>query len=75
MTVVRVREATHQTLSELARETHRPMGDVLDNAVEQYRRAVILDAADLAYSAWRNANPQDDDERAWEGTLRDGLAD
>jgi predicted transcriptional regulator len=72
MSVVRVRDETHQALADLARETKRPMGDVLDYAVEQYRRAVILEAADRGYAAWRAGNANDDD-RIWEGTLRDGL--
>lgn len=75
MTVVRVRDATHHTLAELAGQQGRAMGDVVDDAVEQYRRAVILDLTDSGYAAWRAANPTDPDDRVLEGSLRDGLTD
>lgn len=72
---MRVREATHSKLSELATSTNRPIVDVLEEAVERYRREVLLDAADRAYAAWREEHGEDDDGRAWDTTLRDGLAD
>lgn len=73
---MRVREATHSKLTELANSSHRPIVDVLEEAVERYRRDVLLDSADRAYAAWRQEHGEDDDDqRAWDATLRDGLTE
>lgn len=73
---MRVREATHSKLAELSIRTHRPIVDVLDVAVERYRREVLLESADRAYAAWRHEHSKDDDEqRVWDTTLQDGLTD
>lgn len=73
---MRVREATHSKLADLANSTNRPIVDILEEAVERYRREVLLESADRAYAAWRHEQGEDDDDqRAWDTTLRDGLTD
>lgn len=72
---VRISPDTHQTVSALARATRRPMGEVIDLAVERYRRDVLLDAADEAYAAADARGDRDTDEVLWEMTVADGLPD
>lgn len=76
-TTIRVSEKTRATLHELARDAGLPMAEVVEQAIEQYRRQRILDAANAAYAALR-ADPaawaEVQAERAvWDTTLADGL--
>jgi hypothetical protein len=76
-TTVRVTERTHAVLRELAAVTGEPLQQVLEEAVERYRRERFF--ADLHAAYARLA----DDRAAWEeeleeraeldGTLADGL--
>lgn len=78
-TTVRVSERTHQVLRELAAATGEPLQQVLEEAVERYRRVQFF--ADLRDAYARLAA----DPTAWndelaeraelEGTLEDGLDD
>lgn len=76
-TTVRLAEETRATLRELARQRGEPMSVVLDKAVEAYRRQCLFEQANAAYAALRSdpeAWAQEQDERrAWEGTLADDL--
>jgi predicted kinase len=75
--LVRIGEKTHETLRQLAKETHLPMQEIMAQAVEHYRRQRILAATNEAFaalqadpSAWREI----EEERAiWDATLMDGL--
>ncbi len=74
---VPISEASHRTLDELTQQTGRPVQDILDRAIEDYRRKVFLDAVNAGYAALR-ADPQawadEQAERAaWDATLMDGL--
>lgn len=76
-TTIRVSEKTHRTLTKLAREAGTPMSDLVEHAIELYRRQRILAEANAAYAALRS------DPEAWaevqaerellEATLGDGL--
>jgi hypothetical protein len=68
---VRVKARTHSLLKQMAQHERRPIPDVLDAAVERYRRAQLFEAADVAY---RRAGAKRDPELdAWENALADGL--
>ncbi|HEY8806863.1 MAG TPA: toxin-antitoxin system protein [Candidatus Limnocylindria bacterium] len=69
---VRVPGSTHEALKELARESGKPMSEVLAQAVENYRRHVFLALAVAAYGASTAATP---DDELWERTVADGLVD
>jgi predicted DNA-binding protein len=76
-TTIRVSEKTRDTLHALARDVGVPMAEVVELAIEQYRRQRILDAANAEYAALR-ADPEAwaevQAERAvWDVTLADGL--
>ena len=68
---VRVKARTHSLLKQMAQHQRRPIPDVLDDAVERYRRAELFEAADAAY---RHAGAKNDrDLDAWQNALADGL--
>ena len=50
-TTVRITPHGHVLLGELARETGSPMTEILDAALESYRRQRLLDQANTAYDA------------------------
>lgn len=77
MPTARVSEKARRMLRELARETGRTMQEVLEEAIEAYRRRVFLERCNAAYAALRS-DPQAWEEemqerREWEGTLADDL--
>jgi hypothetical protein len=72
-----VSEKTHQTLRELAERTGKAIPDLLDQAVEDYRRKAFLEAVNAAYAAVR-ADPKawaevEEERRSMAGSLMDGL--
>jgi predicted transcriptional regulator len=76
-TTIRVSLRTRDELQDLARRAGMSMQQVLDQALEQYRRRQILDMTNAAYAALQ-ANPAAwadlHEERAqWDATLSDGL--
>jgi hypothetical protein len=79
MSTIRISEKTRDTLRALARTDATPMSDVLDRAVELYRRRRLLDAHNAAYAELRGdpaASATFEAEQAdWDATLMDGLAD
>lgn len=73
---VRIKPETHAKLRSLADESGQSMPEVLEQAVESFRREVFLDAADAAYAALKRdakAWQAELEERAiWEVTFADG---
>ena len=74
---VRIRPATRKTLVELAQATQSSPQNVLDSAVESYRRHIFLKGANQAYArlrkspkAWAAYRAELDD---WETLSNDGL--
>jgi hypothetical protein len=78
-TTIRVSKKTHRTLTVLSQEQQASMTDLIDAAVELYRRQQLLQATNAAYAALRadSAAWQElqDERAAWEGTVGDGLID
>jgi predicted transcriptional regulator len=76
-TTIRVSTKTQQTLRQLAAQAGMPMQDVVDQAIELYRRKQLLDAANAAYAAIRDqpavVQEMMDERAAWDVTLADGL--
>jgi predicted transcriptional regulator len=78
-TTVRVSEHTHELLRKLAAATGEPLQQVLERAVEHYRRQQFYAEFNAAYERLR-ADPvaweEELAERAeWDATLADGLDD
>ncbi|MBK9712007.1 MAG: ribbon-helix-helix protein, CopG family [Kouleothrix sp.] len=77
MSTIRVSDKTHHALRELAVSSGTSMNDVIERAVEAYRRQQIIDQANAQYAALR-ADPAawaevQAERAAWENTLADGL--
>ena len=62
---IRVRPATRKTLAQLAAQTHSSVQNVLDAAVEAYRRQVFLEQTNQALAELRQ------DDRAWQEYRRE----
>ena len=76
--VVRIGLGAHGVLRDIAKRTGRSMQEVLDEAVERYRREQFLREVNAGYArlreapeTWRVAQRE---MRAWEATLADGLS-
>jgi hypothetical protein len=68
---------TWQTLRELAEQSGKTIQDILDQAVEDYRRKLFLDAVNACYAALR-ADPEawaevEAERQYMAGSLMDGL--
>jgi predicted transcriptional regulator len=76
---VRIDSATHKMLQSLSAQTGRKMQEILGEAVELYRRKLLLDKANAAFAAMKadsQAWKEEQEERAaWDVTLLDGLKD
>lgn len=74
---VRIDSSTHKMLQSLSAQTGRKMQEILGEAVELYRRKLLLDKANAAFAALKadsEAWKEEQEERAaWDVTLLDGL--
>ncbi len=77
MATVRVTEKTRAVLRALARERDVPIHEVVERAVELYRRQQVLEATNAAYAALRADSAAweelEAERRLWDATLADGL--
>ncbi len=76
---IRVSGRSHQTLSTLSEQLHQPITTIMDEAVEAYRRKIVMERTNAAYAAlkadakaWKAYQQE---AREWDGTLLDGLTD
>lgn len=72
-----ISETTQKVLCELVEQTGKTMTEVLDKALDDYRRKLFIEAVNAGYAALR-ADPQawaDElaERKLWEATLMDGL--
>jgi hypothetical protein len=77
--IVRIRPDTHAKLKQLAKAEGESMPDVLDRAVEAYRRQQFLQGLASDFAALRSDPKAWADElaerQAWDATLADDLKD
>lgn len=76
-TQVRVSESTHQLLRSLATQAGESMQDVVEKAVEHYRRKAFLEGLNNDFLnlqensvAWKD---EVEERTLWDNTLQDGL--
>jgi hypothetical protein len=74
---VRISEASHRTLKELAEQTGQSMMEVLDKALDAYRRKLFFEQLNAGYAELQ-ADPKAwgehlDERKQWDATLMDGL--
>ena len=67
-TTIRVTSQARETLRQLSQSTGKRQQDIVDEAVEAYRRQILLDKANVAYAALRS------DTKAWEAELKERQA-
>ena len=76
---VRISRSAHATLRSLSEETDESMTEVLDKAIEAYRRARFLAGLNGDFAALRQNRAAWEEEqqerKAWDVTLADGLED
>lgn len=76
---VRIHPQTHAKLKQLAEESGQSMTELLEKAVEAYRRQRFLEALNEDFAALRARRKAWGDEleerKAWDRTLADGLED
>jgi hypothetical protein len=76
---IRVNKKTLETIRELAEKAETTMTAIVEAAVQEYRTAEFWKEVNAGYAALR-ANPEawadyQEEIRAWECTLADGLED
>jgi hypothetical protein len=76
---VRISEVSHRILRELAEQSGQTMTDVLDKAIDAYRRKLFFEQMNAGYAELR-ADPQawaaaEAERKLWDATLMDGLVD
>ena len=74
---VRISEASHEVLKGLAEQTGQTMMDVLDKALDAYRRKLFFEQMNAGYAKLR-ADPKAwaehvAERKLWDATLMDGL--
>jgi hypothetical protein len=74
---VPISEAAQRLLQELAEQTGQTMTEVLDKALDAYRRKLFFEQLNAGYAALR-ADPQawaelEAERKLWDATLMDGL--
>jgi hypothetical protein len=74
---VRISEASRRILKDLANQTGQTMMDVLDKALDAYRRKLFFEQMNAGYAelradpeAWAEAEAE---RKLWDQTLMDGL--
>jgi hypothetical protein len=77
MQTVPISEASHKLLKELAEQTGQTTMDVLDKALDAYRRKLFFEQMNAGYAELR-ADPQAwaehlAERKLWDATLMDGL--
>jgi predicted transcriptional regulator len=76
-TTIRVSMRTHSIIQELASESGASMQELVEQAIESFRRQRILAEANAAYAALRTDplawEEWKTEEAAWDVTLNDGL--
>jgi hypothetical protein len=76
---VRISLKAQEVMRHLSAQTGRKMQDILDEAVELYRRQLFLEKANAAFATLRmqpEAWAVEEEERAsWDAALTDGLRD
>ncbi|MGO9465093.1 MAG: toxin-antitoxin system protein [Isosphaeraceae bacterium] len=76
---VRISKSTHAALRALADETNESMTEILDRAIELYKRQRFLEGLNADFAALRKNKAVWEEELAeralWNVTLADGLED
>ena len=76
-TTVRISTKSRGYLKELSAQTGKKMQEIIDEAIESYRRHLFLERANASFAAlqtdskaWKD---EEEERKVWEATLSDGL--
>ncbi|ABP68189.1 hypothetical protein Csac_2618 [Caldicellulosiruptor saccharolyticus DSM 8903] len=76
-TTVRVDIETYEGLKKLASELNQPMQNIIQEALKDYKRKVILSKTAEAFAALKENNKlwqeEIEERKLWENTLQDGI--
>ncbi len=77
MPSIPISEASHRILRELAERTGRTVTEVLEQAIDAYRRQLFFEQLNAGYAELR-ADPEawaemEAERKVWDATLTDGL--
>ncbi len=76
-TTVRISIKSRGFLKELSAQTGKKMQEIIDEAVESYRRHLFLERANASFAALQKDSKAWEDEKKereeWEATISDGL--
>ncbi len=70
---ISINETSRQLLCELAEQTGQSMTDVLDKALDAYRRQLFFEQLNVGYADSRAWAEELQERKLWEVTLMDGL--
>ena len=77
MPTTRITESSRKILHELAKRDAKSMQEILEKAIENYRRQCILEESNSAFAALKSSSKAwhaEQEERAlWDITASDGL--
>jgi mRNA-degrading endonuclease RelE of RelBE toxin-antitoxin system len=62
---IRISQAAHQSLTRISKETNTSLQEVLNEAIENHRRRVLLGRANAGYAKLRQ------DKKAWQQWKRE----
>lgn len=76
-TTVRVDVETYEGLKKLSQQLNQPMQKIIQEALAEYKRKVILSATAEAFAALKENNKlwqeEIEERQLWENTLQDGI--
>ncbi|WPX08748.1 hypothetical protein [Anaerocellum danielii] len=76
-TTVRVDIETYEGLKKLSTELNQPMQKIIQEALAEYKRKVILSKTAEAFAALKKNNElweeETEERKLWENTLQDGI--
>ncbi|WAM36074.1 ribbon-helix-helix protein, CopG family [Caldicellulosiruptor acetigenus] len=76
-TTVRVDVETYEGLKKLSQQLNQPMQKIIQEALAEYKRKVLLSATAEAFSALREKRElwqeEIEERQLWESTLQDGI--
>ena len=74
---VRIQKKDRAILKQIAAKKKESMQEVLHEAIEQYRRQIILHQANIAFALMNPADWKEElkERKLWDNTLLDGLDD
>ncbi|ADQ06109.1 conserved hypothetical protein [Caldicellulosiruptor hydrothermalis 108] len=76
-TTVRVDIETYEGLKKLSQELNRPMQKIIQEALSEYKKKIILSKTAEAFAALKENNKlwqeEIEERKLWENTLQDGI--